>query len=80
MATTEAQRKAIKKWQEKTDEIRFRVPKGDKERLTAHAAQFGESLTAFLNRAAAEAVERDNQNKNAQNQATALDLVLGCFF
>ena len=47
--------------QEKTDEIRFRVPKGDKERLTAHAAQFGESLTAFLNRAAAEAVERDNQ-------------------
>ena len=52
---------AIKKWQEKTDEIRFRVPKGDKERLTAHAAQFGESLTAFLNRAAAEAVERDNQ-------------------
>ena len=43
------------------DEIRFRVPKGDKERLTAHAAQFGESLTAFLNRAAAEAVERDNQ-------------------
>lgn len=35
MATTEAQRKAIKKWQEKTDEIRFRVPKGDKERLTA---------------------------------------------
>ena len=61
MATTEAQRKAIKKWQEKTDEIRFRVPKGDKERLTAHAAQLGESLTAFLNRAAAEAVERDNQ-------------------
>ena len=61
MATTEAQRKAIKKWQEKTDEIRFRVPKGDKERLTAHAAQFGASLTAFLNRAAAEAVERDNQ-------------------
>ena len=61
MATTEAQRKAIKKWQEKKDEIRFRVPKGDKERLTAHAALLGESLTAFLNRAAAEAVERDNQ-------------------
>lgn len=56
---TDAQRRATLKWQEKTDEIRFRVPKGSKELYAAHAKARGESLTAFLNRAAKETMEKD---------------------
>ena len=32
------------------DDIRLRVPKGQKERIQAHAEQNGESLNGFLNR------------------------------
>ena len=60
MATTDAQRRAIKKWQqEKTDEMRFRVPKGEKEVIAAHASKHSESVTAFLQRAVKETIARD---------------------
>lgn len=62
MPPTEAQKKAIAKWQkEKVEEIKFRVPKGKKAKIQAHATQCGESVNAFLIRAADEAMERDNQ-------------------
>ncbi|MDO4270409.1 MAG: antitoxin [Eubacteriales bacterium] len=41
------------------DQIQFRVKKGRKAELQAHAAAQGESLSAFLNRAAAETMRRD---------------------
>ena len=64
MAPTEAQKRATKKWrEEKTDEVRFRVPKGEKELFFAHASQMGETPTAFLHRAAKETMERDTKNK-----------------
>lgn len=51
MPVSEAKRRAIEKWQtEKTDEIRIRVPKGQKDRLRTQAAQKGESLTALIQR------------------------------
>lgn len=63
MATSEAQKRATKKWQlEKSDEVRFRVPKGEKEIISAHAAKHNESVTAFLQRAVREAIARDNNS------------------
>ena len=48
MSVSEAQKRATLKWQkEKTDEIRFRVPKGERARIQAHAEQHGESATAL---------------------------------
>jgi len=62
MAPSEAQKRATAKWQkEKVEEIKFRVPKGKKERIQAHAARHGESVNAFLNRAVDETMERDEQ-------------------
>ncbi len=62
MATSEAKLRANKKHQqEKLEEIKFRVPKGNKERIQQHAATRGESTNAFIYRAINEAIERDTQ-------------------
>lgn len=61
MPRSEAMDRAIKKYeQEKVDRVIFRVPKGVKEQIQEHAEKQGESLSAFLNRAVQEAIERDN--------------------
>ena len=60
MTATEAQKKAVKKYQtEKTDEFKIRVPKGQKDVFKAHADSMGESLNAFVIRAINEAMKRD---------------------
>lgn len=46
------------------DDIKVRVPKGQKETLQAHAESQNESLNGFINRAIGEAVERDNAKKD----------------
>lgn len=62
MAPSDAQKRATQKWQqEKVEEIKFRVPKGQKQIIQEHAAHCGESVNAFLNRAVAEAMARDKQ-------------------
>ena len=62
MARTEAENRAIQKYErEKVDRVVFRVVKGKKEQIQEHAAAQGESLSAFLNRAVDEAMERDSQ-------------------
>ena len=59
MAATEAQMRATAKWQkEKTDEVRFRVPKGERAVIQAHANHQGESKRAIK-----ETMERDNAEK-----------------
>lgn len=45
---------------EKLDEIKFRVPKGQKEVIREHAEKQGEKLTPFIVRAINETMERDN--------------------
>lgn len=48
------------KWNAKAyDEIKIRVPKGEKENVQAHAASRGESTNAFITRAIAAQMERD---------------------
>ena len=64
MSTTEAQRKASKKYiTGKLDEVRFRVPKGEREVIKAHAQKMGESVNGFIYRAVKEAIERDNEKQ-----------------
>lgn len=61
MPRSEAMDRAIKKYeQEKVDRVIFRVPKGVKEQIQEHADKRGESISAFLNRAVRETIERDN--------------------
>lgn len=59
---TEAQAKAAKKYlKESVEDIRIRVPKGNKAKVQEHAANMGESTNAFVVRAIDETMERDNQ-------------------
>jgi len=47
---SKAQLKASEKYiKEKTDEIKIRVPKGQKEPLIIHAEKMGKSLNAYIN-------------------------------
>ena len=46
---------------EKLDRINLTVPKGKKEEIKAHAESRGESVNGFINRAIAEAIERDSR-------------------
>lgn len=55
-----AQRKATEKYLGKFDEMRVRVPKGQKDIAKAHAERNGESLNAFISRAIKETMDRDN--------------------
>lgn len=48
-----------KNYLEKMDEMKVRVPKGEKDKFVAHAESRGESLNAFIVRAISETMERD---------------------
>ncbi len=65
MASSDAQRRARDKWlSEKVEDVKFRVPKGQKVIIQEHAAKHGESVNAFLNRAVDETIQRDNGNED----------------
>ena len=57
---SQAQRRATQKYLEGFEDIRTRVPKGEKDAIKAHAESLGESLNAFMLRAVRETMERDN--------------------
>lgn len=61
MPQSEAQVRATKKYHQKFDDIKMRVPKGERQLLQEHADSQGESLTKFLYRAAKETMERDKK-------------------
>ena len=64
MATTKAQQRAVNKYVKNNyDEVKFRVPKGQKTLIQQHTTQTGESVNAFLNRAVNETMERDRTKK-----------------
>ena len=62
MATTsKAQQRATAKYMKNNyDRINLVMPKGKKEVIQAHAAQRGESVNAYINRAIDEAMQRDD--------------------
>ena len=58
---TEAQARASAKYlSEKVEDIRIRVPKGQKAVIKAHAEKLDESMNQFVTRAISETMERDN--------------------
>lgn len=61
MALTEAQLRATKKYHAKFDRIYIRVTPEYKQEVEAHAEKVGESVNTFVQRAIAEAMERDNK-------------------
>lgn len=64
MPTSESQKKATQKYiNDKLDEIKLRVPKGEKDVIKEHAASRGESANEFIKRAIRETMERDKSKK-----------------
>ncbi len=63
---TEAQKKAAEKYlKESVEDIRIRVPRGQKEGYKAHANSQGESLNSFVIRAMNETIDRDKAPSQA---------------
>lgn len=59
---TQAQNKATQKYiKSNYDEIKLRLPKGEKEIVKKHAAKYDESVNGFVKRAIDEAMERDKE-------------------
>jgi len=62
--SSEAKKKADAKYALKAyDRLEIKVKKGRKIELQTHAAECGESLNGFVNRAINETMERDKQAK-----------------
>lgn len=60
MPASKAQQRAVAKYmKDNYDEIKVRVPKGEKIQLQDHAKKLGETLNGFIVRAVRETVERD---------------------
>ena len=61
MAVSKAQQRAVNKYVKSNyDEVKLRMTKGKKDIIQAHAAQQGESVNAYINRAIDEAMQRDD--------------------
>lgn len=57
---SKSQQASVNRYMKKAyDRINLTVPKGDKERIEAHAAGRGESVNAFIRRAITETMDRD---------------------
>lgn len=62
MPVSKAQQKAVSKYmKENYDEIKVRMPKGQKAIIKDHADKQGESVNSFVNRAIKETMERDGE-------------------
>lgn len=59
----EMRKESNKRYLEKLDEIKIRMPEGGKDKIKAHAESMGESVNGFINRAIEEAMIRDNEKK-----------------
>lgn len=60
MPTTKAQQRAVNKYmKDNYDRVNLTLPKGQKDRIKAHAENRGESVNAFINRAISETMERE---------------------
>ena len=61
MAVSKAQQRAVNKYVKNNyDEVKLRMPKGKKDVIQVHAAQQGESVNAYINRAIDEAMQWDD--------------------
>lgn len=64
MPASKAQQRAVSKYmKENYDEIKLRVPKGQKDAIKAHADTMNESVNGFINRAIEKQMERDKSGE-----------------
>ena len=65
MTVSKAQQKAVARYMTANyDEIKLRLPKGQREDIKQHAASIGDkSVNAFIRRAISETMERDKITK-----------------
>lgn len=64
MPASKAQQRAVAKYMKNNyDEIKIRVPKGEREQIKAHADSKGESINSFVQRAINETIERDTHQE-----------------
>jgi len=62
---TEKKKESNRRWDEKNlDRISIAVPKGNREKIKAHAAAQGETVNGFIKRAIDEAMERDRREND----------------
>ena len=62
MATTKASQKAVNKYVKNNyDEIKVRLPKGQKDTIKEHADSMGESVNGFIQRAIKQTMESDKE-------------------
>ena len=61
MTYNEIGKAATNKYRSKFDLIQIRVPLGEREIIAEHAADRGESINGFVNRAIQETMERDDK-------------------
>ncbi|MCD8133481.1 MAG: hypothetical protein LUE19_06480 [Clostridiales bacterium] len=62
---TEARKKANEKYlKESVEDVRIRVPKGQKAVIKEHAEQQGESMNAFVVRAITQTMQQDSIQSN----------------
>lgn len=74
LPASKAQQKAVNKYMKANyDEIKIRIPKGEKATIAEHAKSQGESTNAFIYRAVNEAMERDRMTHTSdpENQGDA---------
>ena len=65
MPASKAQQKAVAKYMKNNyDELKIRVSKGNKDIIKAHAAEQGESLNGFVNRAIEETIKHDSSSES----------------
>lgn len=61
---SKAQQKAVAKFMKKNyDEIKVRIPKGEKALVQVHAEAHDGSLNGFVSRAIKETIKRDEERK-----------------
>ena len=61
MSVSEAQKKASIKYLEKLDEVRIRMPKGEKNNIKEAASAAGESMNQYIINAVDQRMERDKR-------------------
>ena len=64
MAVPKANQRAVAKYMKANyDDIKVRVPKGQREVIQTHAQAMGESTNAFIQRAIDETITRDKEKE-----------------
>ena len=66
---TEAEKKAVAKYHAKFDDIKIRVPKGNREKFKEYAESKGKSLNALI----IELLENDMNGSQSENQTAGAD-------